>query len=132
MPLSVESRERDETPWSAHEARRASPRHAAKVRVRCALAADHAAASPWSVPVRNLSTHGIGLLVPKAPGLGQLLDIDLARRDGAFVRKVLARVVHEARESSQSFFAGAAFVKEMDDENLRFFEAGAVHPTGPD
>src|SRR5205085_12212115 len=101
--------QREETCWSTSEDRRSSRRHAATLRVQCRPLA--AGAESLAVQVRNVSAYGVGLVLPKAPGLGQLLAIELARKDGTFVRGVMARVVHETRESSRAFFAGAAFVK---------------------
>jgi PilZ domain len=118
--------------WSASEDRRASPRRPAKIRVSCRLLTSDAAAPSWTAQVRELSAFGIGLMLSKPPGHGQLLAIELARTNGTVVRNVLARVVHEVRESSQSYIVGCAFIKELADEHLRFFHAGAVHPSAPD
>jgi hypothetical protein len=132
MPQSIDAAQQEDSAWSTNEDRRASPRHAANVRVLCRLVTGGAAPPIWTAQVRELSTYGIGLLLPKAPGLGQLLGIELACNNGTFVRTIMARVVHEERESSQAFVVGCAFIKELDDEHLRFFQAGAVHPRGPD
>jgi hypothetical protein len=132
MPQPIDFLEKEDIGWSLSEDRRASPRHPAKVRVLCKLVTRGTAPPIWTAHVRDLSTFGIGLILPKPPGLGQRLEIELARKNGTFVGTVMARVVHEARESSQSFFAGCGFIKELDDEHLRFFQAGAVHPVGKD
>jgi hypothetical protein len=133
MPQSVHCLEQEDSGWPANEDRRASPRHpATDVRVACRLVTGGAAPPIWTAQVRELSTYGIGLVLPKAPGLAQLLGIELARKNGTFVRSVMARVVHQVRESSRSFIAGCAFIKELEDEHLGFFQAGAIHPAGPD
>jgi hypothetical protein len=132
MTQPLDFLEQADAPWSKHEERRASPRLPAKLRAQCRLLTSDAAAPAFAVQVRELSNYGIGLILPKPPGLGQLLDIELARANGTRVRGILARVVHEARESSQAIFVGGAFVKELEDVHLRFFQAGAVHPSGPD
>ena len=131
MPQPSDLLEQDSA-WSSHEDRRASARHPSNVRVLCRLLANGAAPPIWTVQVRDLSAYGIGLVLPRSTGLGQLLGIELARKNGNFVRTVLARVVHEVRESSQTFLVGAAFIKELEDEHLSFFQAGAVHPSVPD
>ncbi|HWY88285.1 MAG TPA: PilZ domain-containing protein, partial [Gemmataceae bacterium] len=100
--------------------------------VLCRLLTNGAAPAIWTVQVRELSTLGISLILPRPTGIGQLLGIELTRKNGSFVRTVLARVVHEARESSHAFVVGAAFIKELEDEHLRFFRAGAIHPSAPD
>jgi hypothetical protein len=132
MAHPIDSLEQQDSEWCTNEDRRASPRHPANVRVQCRLVTGGAATPLWTAQVRELSKFGLGLVLPKAPGLGQLLGIELARKNGTFVRTVMARVVHEERESSQAFIAGCAFIKELEDEHLRFFQAGAVHPATPD
>jgi hypothetical protein len=132
MPQLFQVSDDEWRPWSLTEDRRASPRHPASIRVSCQLLDDDAAGPGWTAQVRELSTFGIGLVMPEPPGHGQLLAIELARANGTFVRNILARVVHEVRESPRSFMVGCAFIKEMADEHLRFFRAGAVHPSGPD
>lgn len=132
MPQPTEILARDETTWPGGEDRRASRRHAAHARVCCMPATKGALPPIWSATIRDLSAFGVGLTMPIAPGHGQILAIELKRKNGAFVRTILARVVHEARESSQAFVIGCAFVSELKEENLRAFHAGAVHPAAPD
>jgi hypothetical protein len=128
MPQSMDSLEQEGDAWCTSEDRRASPRHPANVRVLCRLVTGGVAPPIWTAQVRELSTYGIGLVLPQAPGLGQLLGIELTRKNGTFVRTVLARIVHQAQESRQSFVIGGAFIKELEDEYLSFFHAQAVHP----
>jgi hypothetical protein len=132
MPQSIDSLEQEGSAWCTNEERRASPRHPANVRVLCRMVTGGVAPPMWTAQVRELSTYGIGLVLPQSPGLGQLLGIELTRKNGTFVRTVLARVVHQERESRQSFIVGCAFIKELEDEHLRFFHAEAVHPSRPD
>jgi hypothetical protein len=132
MPQVIGFLEKEETAWSTTEDRRASLRHPAKLRVQCGLVTNTADPPIWTTQVSNLSAFGIGLILPKAPGLGQLLEIELARKHGTLVRTALARVVHNSRESSKSFLAGCAFIKELNDQHLRLFQAGAVQLSGPD
>jgi hypothetical protein len=131
MPQSLDSLEQEGSAWCSSEDRRASPRHAASVRVLCRLVTGGVAPPMWTAPVRELSTYGIGLILPQAPGLGQLLGIELTRKNGTLVRNVLARIVHQQRESRQSFIVGCAFIKEIEDEYLSLFHAQAVPPAQP-
>src|SRR5438128_2541898 len=123
--------EREELDWSDTLDRRHSPRYPYKARVRCLPITNAADRPQWSAQVRDVSALGIGLLLPQGPGMSTLLEIELTRKNGALVRTMLARVVHEVRESSQSFVIGCAFVHELSDEDLRVFQAGAVRPDGP-
>src|SRR4029079_13983640 len=102
------------------------------VRVRCVPVTNAADPPVWSAQVRDVSALGLGLLLPHGPGMSTLLEVELTRKNGTPVRKMLARVVHEVRESSKSYVVGCAFVREVGDENLRVFQAGAVRPDGPD
>ena len=132
MPQPIDFLEQEDTPWSTNEDRRASPRHPTDLRVVCRQLTIGTAPLIWTAQVRNLSAFGIGLIVPKAPGLSQRLEIELAGKNGTLVRTIQARVVHQTWESRQSYFAGCGFIKELEDEHLRFFHAEAVHPSGPD
>ncbi len=132
MPHPIEILERDEPTWTAGDDRRASRRHAAHARVCCMPATKGSLPPIWSAAIRDLSSFGVGLNMPIAPGHGQILAIELKSHSGAFLRTILARVVHEARETSQSFLIGCAFVSELNEEHMRAFQAGAVHPAAPD
>lgn len=131
MEQMIDVLEREETTRSTNEERRAATRYPANVRVRCTpLRGDTPVI--WTAQVRDLSALGVGLVLPQCPGLSVLLEIELTRKNGTFVRNVLARVVHEAQEPGQPAFVGCAFATEIADDELRLFDAGAVHPSGPD
>jgi hypothetical protein len=123
----------DNSTLISNEDRRAGARYRANVRVSCVPVKTINTPPPvWSGQVVNLSNYGIGMVLPKTLGNGQLLEIDLRRKNGSLVRIMLARVVHEAQETSKSCYVGCAFVRELEDEHLQFFKAQAVHPTSPD
>jgi hypothetical protein len=131
MPQFIESLDRDPGSWCANEDRRASPRHPAKGRAMCRLVSGDDTA-PWTATVRELSKYGLGLVLPRPAGAGRLLSVELARDYGMSPRTLIARVIHESRESSRAAVVGCAFIKELEDEFLGFFRAGAVQPAGPD
>src|SRR5437868_710027 len=90
MPRLIRVLGKKDSVWSTNEDRRACLRHPAKVRVACRLVTDGAAVPIGTAQVRDLSTLGIGLILPKPPGFGVCLEIELARQNGTFVRSVLA------------------------------------------
>ena len=74
MPQTIAFLEKEDATWPTMEDRRASFRHPAKLRALCSLVTNCAAPPIWTTPVRDLSAFGIGLILPKSPGLGQLLE----------------------------------------------------------
>jgi len=116
---------------SPNEERRATVRHRSALRVSCRLA-DDPAAEPWKARVRDLSTLGIGLLLPHRRELAELLEIELVKASGALVRTVLARIIHVEEDGPRSWFIGCAFVSELTDEELRLFHAEAIRPKTKD
>src|SRR5438309_1705352 len=108
MAQPIDSLVREDSARSSNEERRASTRHPANVRVRCMPASTTDNPPIWTAQVRDLSNHGIGLILPKAPGHGMLIEIELKRKNGTFVRTLLARVVHEEPETSKSVIVGCA------------------------
>jgi hypothetical protein len=132
MPQAIDYLDKEDTSWYTTEDRRVSCRHESKLRVLCSLVTNDADSPIWTNQVRDLSAFGIGLILPKVPGLGQLLHVELARKNGTPVRTVLARVVHKSRVSSKSCDVGCAFMKELKEEQLRLFPVGSVPLLGPD
>src|SRR5438105_3751 len=125
MPQLIESLAREEGGWCTNEDRRASPRYPATGRALCRLIGGDDR-SAWTVPVRELSRYGIGLVLPRAQGTGRLLNIELARPYGMSPRTLAARLVHESGQSRQAVLAGCAFIKELERQHLAFFRAYAV------
>jgi hypothetical protein len=132
MPHPSDAPEREDLARCTNEERRASTRRPANVRVRCVPFKTADSPPIWTAQVHDVSLLGIGLILPYPPGHGTLIEIELTRKSGTFVRKVLARVVHQERESSKTYVVGCAFVTELEDRDLAAFQAGAVRPSGPD
>jgi PilZ domain len=82
--------------------------------------------------VRDLSTLGIGFVVPTPLRLSALLEIELRSPKSLLVRQVLARVVHLCEETPRTWIAGCAFVNELSTEELKLFHAEAVRPSAGD
>jgi hypothetical protein len=123
--------EEDAVSRSPNEERRASVRHRSGLRVSCRLV-DDLAAEAWQARVRDLSTLGIGLLLPHKRELAELLEIELVKANGALVRTVLARIIHVEEDGPRSWFVGCAFVSELTDEEMRLFHAEAARPKTKD
>jgi hypothetical protein len=132
MRQPTEFLEGEDAAPSTNGDRRAFRRHPVNACLRCKPVKSGDTPPIWTAQVRDLSNLGIGLVLPEAPGYGTLLEIELKRKNGTIVRNVLARVVHEERESSKSFAVGCAFITELKDKDLCGFQAGAVRPSGPD
>src|SRR5262245_5004868 len=123
--------ERQDLDWSDNLDRRHSPRFPSNSRVRCVPITNVPDAPIWTAQVRDVSALGIGLMLPLGPGMSTLLEVELTRKNGTPVRNMLARVVHEVRDANK-YVVGCAFVRELGDEDLRVFQAGAVRPDRPD
>jgi len=54
------------------------------------------------------------------------------RKNGTVVDTVMVRVVHERRQSSDAVIVGGAFIMDLNDEHLRFFQASAVRSSASD
>jgi PilZ domain len=72
----------------------------------------------WPARVRDLSTSGVGLLVPLPFTPGAILGIDLANRVGRFVRFLLVQVLHCRREAEGAYFLGGEFVGQLSAAEL--------------
>ena len=79
MPQLIEALASEDSGWCTSVDRRACPRYPATGRAVCRLIGGDDRPA-WSVPVRELSRYGIGLVLPRAQGTGRLLNIELARR----------------------------------------------------
>jgi hypothetical protein len=130
MSKSLAAAEAEAALRSSNEERRASVRRRAKLRVPCRLASDPAGAG-WRARVRDVSTLGIGLILPGPLEMGALLEVELQRANGVLVRTVLARVVH-VMDDGKTWTVGCAFASELCDEELRLFHAEAARPQAKD
>jgi|SRR6516165_5243517 len=131
MKWSTSLEEDSSARWSSNEERRASLRHRTGLRVPCRLVDDPAGQS-WQARVRDLSTLGIGLLLPHEVQLAALLEIELVRAKGTLVRTVLARVIHVEEDGARSWIVGCAFVGELTDAEMSLFHAEAIRPKTKD
>ncbi len=102
-------------------------RYRAPLRVPCRLLEDPGAGT-WKARVRDLSSLGIGLLLPHQVALASLLEIELQKANGVLVRTVLARVIHVAEEAPRNWTVGCAFAGELTEAEMRLFHAEAVRP----
>lgn len=107
------------------EERRASVRH------RSARQTDLRSASPpgdsaWTARIRDVSTLGIGLVLPHDLEVGALLEINLAEATGGAAHDVLARVVHTEPDGPGVWQVGCAFVSELGDFQLGELRARQV------
>ncbi|MFO0966421.1 MAG: PilZ domain-containing protein [Gemmataceae bacterium] len=114
-------------PRCANAERRGDPRHFVDAAVSCRPVGDNAAPN-LTGRVRDVSTLGIGLVLPEPIEPGVLLDIDLINNRGNWVGAVRGRVVHNLRTSDGVWIIGCAFVSELDDAELRFFDAQRLRP----
>jgi hypothetical protein len=87
---------------------------------------------PWPARVRDISAHGIGLVLPHPLEPGTLLTAELGSPGGDRVRTVLARVVHVTARDRGEWIVGCALVSELSDADLATFQAERVRPAVPD
>src|SRR5262245_56644417 len=82
--------------------------------------------------VRDISSFGIGLLLPHRVEFGTRLIIDLQNAMRGVMHSVLARVVHATPQPDGEWHIGCALIGELDDAGLRAFQAGRVRPAAAD
>jgi hypothetical protein len=85
--------------------------------------------------VRNISAHGIGLLLPERHPAGTLLHIELRRPDGSSVPvpALMARITNVAdRPTAGEWAAGCALIAELTTQELACFRAEAVRAAASD
>jgi hypothetical protein len=119
-----------ESDWArgTSDDRRATARHPATSRASCRLLGG---CESWPARVRDVSTLGAGLLLPRPVGMGTLLQIDFEGTTIDIARTVLGRVVHVTAEGTD-WLTGCAFVSELDDATLRLFQASRIRTTSGD
>jgi hypothetical protein len=91
-----------------------------------------ASPAPWLARVRDISAHGIGLVLPHPVEPGALLTGDLESPTRNLVRTILARVVHVTSHERGEWIVGCALVSELSDADLGAFQAERVRPAAPD
>jgi hypothetical protein len=70
-----------------------------------------------AVRIRDVSMHGVGLLVPRRVEPGTLLTVALANPTRNFNKTVLARVVHLTAVTG-GFLAGCTFVTPLSYQEM--------------
>jgi hypothetical protein len=121
--------EESHLPWPVGQERRAAVRRPSVRQVTCrVLGRDDRALRLGRL--RDVSTFGVGLLLPDPVTPGALLEIDFAGLEQNPGRALLGRVVHLAPQPG-GWLAGCALVKEVGDDALRLFQAAPVRaPAG--
>lgn len=109
----------------ANEERRGDLRRFVDARARCRPLTDDDAPT-WTGRIRDISSLGLGLVLPEEVRPGLLLDIDLENKSGNWLGAVRGRVVHTLRLADGSWLAGCAFVSELDNAELRCFQAERI------
>lgn len=82
--------------------------------------------------VHDVSIYGIGLILGSPFPAGTILAVELENQEGRAVRSVKARVVHVEEHGTGTWLVGCAFISELDEPQLRLFQAHRVKPTSPD
>jgi hypothetical protein len=116
---------KDFRPRLPHEERRASVRYPSLAASACCGVVDRTDAS-WVGHVRDVSSLGVGLILPVLLEPGVLLEIDLGRPPRDLSRTLLARVVHVQREDENGWVVGCAFTSELANDELKRFQAERV------
>lgn len=130
MPRQAMRQEQPE-PLSSNEERRGDMRHYVRARATCRIFAE-GATQTWKGLVRDISTLGIGLVLPLSFPAGTLLEIDLENNSGNWVGAMRARVIHTEQGSQGGWVIGCAFIMELSDAEMRLFQAEKVKPAVPD
>ena len=104
-------------------------RHASGLASRCQPASAFGKEDlKWSGTIDNVSIGGLGLRLERRFEKGTGLAIELPNKfnDGSYV--VLAKVVHVARQSDNSYLLGCKFVSELSDDEVRRLLPGPQQP----
>ncbi|MBI3407712.1 MAG: PilZ domain-containing protein [Planctomycetes bacterium] len=118
-------------PRTSNEERRGAVRVPAEAQALCRPLADEKC-EPWRAGIRDVSSIGVGLVLPGPVDAGTLLHVELSNKHGAKIRPLLARVVHSEQEGEGSWLVGCAFLSELDESQLRSFQAQRVRPARQD
>jgi hypothetical protein len=111
--------------------RRASSRSRWPRATACCAVADRTNAS-WLAHIRDLSTLGVGLVLPVRVEAGTLLEIELKNLSNGFERAVQARVIHVRQAPEGEWLLGCAFTAELNEAHLQRFQANRLRASGGD
>ena len=81
------------------------------------MGAANEAARPATVI--NISANGLAMLAPAALSVGELLSVELRRKEGQPVLTTLASVVRTIVERSGKRITGCNFINELSEGQLR-------------
>jgi len=100
-----------------HNDKRAAERFPVSANVTCSFA------SPvledfGPVKIKNISTHGVGMIVPQALAAGMLLAVKLVNPAKNFCKTVLVRVVHTTPQSGGMCLVGGDLDTPLTYEEL--------------
>lgn len=95
---------------------RAAERFAVNGGTSCAFAFPVVEA-PGPVKVRDVSMHGVGLLVARRVEVGSLLAVGLANPEKGFARTVLVRVAH-VTPGAGGFLVGGSFLTPLTYQEM--------------
>lgn len=71
------------------------------------------------VKIKNVSTHGIGILTHFKLDIGLLLAINLVNRNKSYSKTMLVRVAHVTQHVGDIYLVGGAFVTPITYDELR-------------
>lgn len=133
MSAHVPFLETESDPPISNEERRAAVRVPVEAQALCRRHSEEHA-EPWCAGIRDVSSIGVGLVLPVSLDVGTLLQVELSNKNGAKIRSMLARVVHSEKENETecSWLVGCAFLSELDEGQLRTLQAQRVRPARQD
>src|SRR2546426_281781 len=140
MTTIISSEDNMPAPTAAAPGRRgASPglERRAWVRYPCSFEAScHSIASAadvlWSAKVVDISAGGLRLVVSRRFEVGTVLRLEIHSGLQAAPWAFLARVIHARPQTGGDWALGCAFARELDEEDLRAFNAEKAKPAPPD
>lgn len=71
--------------------------------------------------IQNISTDGVGLLLPRDLEIGTVVVMNLTNAAQNFSKTMFLEVVHSTRQISGAFLVGGSFVTPLTYEELRTF-----------
>jgi hypothetical protein len=79
-----------------------------------------------TLQVRDLSTGGVGLVVPRAVAPGHTLSVELPEPDGTTWHLKVLQVVHATARPDQSWLVGSVFQRALTAPELDLLAPGAA------
>jgi hypothetical protein len=86
----------------------------------------------WVAKVANISTSGIGLIYRSRVKPGTVLVITLQGANQKLSRPMPVRVMHVRQESPDTWLLGCAFVRKVNEEDLRALLAQSETTSSPE